>query len=220
MSDHDGWDDDPELRARLRAADPASALPPADPTRVARLLEETMNGPTDTEVQHETRETGTHDRSPLTWLVAAAAIALIAGAALFGLLRHDFGEDHVPAATSPTVTRLQAPAPAAYRARCMVPTAQALSRQTVAFDGTVKAIAGGVVTLQPTHFYTGDATDLVRVEAPAAADLRALIQSVKFENGGRYLVSASDGTVTICGFSASYTPQLAALYAQAFPAQG
>ena len=52
-------------------------------------------------------------------------------------------------------------------------------------------IAGGVVTLKPTHFYTGDPTDLVRVEAPAAADLRALIQAVKFENGERYLVSAT-----------------------------
>ena len=49
MSDHDaGRDDDPELRDRLRAADPASSLPPADPTRVARLLEDTMSSATDT----------------------------------------------------------------------------------------------------------------------------------------------------------------------------
>ena len=34
---------DDELLARLRAADPAASLPPADPSRVARLLEDTMS---------------------------------------------------------------------------------------------------------------------------------------------------------------------------------
>ena len=92
MSDEDGWDDDPELRDRLRAADPASSLPPADPTRVARLLEDTMNSSTEDDVlTTESRETGTHGRSPLTWLVAAAAVVLIAGVALFGFLNHDSG---------------------------------------------------------------------------------------------------------------------------------
>ena len=34
---------DDELQVRLRAADPAASLPPADPSRVARLLEDTMS---------------------------------------------------------------------------------------------------------------------------------------------------------------------------------
>ncbi len=38
-----------------------------------------------------------------------------------------------------------------------------------------------------------------------------------FEEGGRYLVSATDGRVTVCGFSAPYSAELAALYEQAFP---
>ena len=218
MSDHDaGWDDDPELRDRLRAADPASSLPPADPTRVTRLLEDTMNSSTEDDVlTTESRETGTHDRSPLTWLVAAAAVVLIAGVALFGFLNHDSGGDKAPVAGgSPTVTELRAPGPQAYQARCMVPTAETLSRQTVAFDGTVSSIAGGLVTLKPRHFYAGEATELVKVEAPDV-DMRALIQAVKFEDGKRYLVSASDGEVSICGLSAPWSPRLAALYAQAF----
>ncbi|GAA2137089.1 hypothetical protein GCM10009844_03830 [Nocardioides koreensis] len=224
MSDHEagrddaGWDEDGELRDRLRAADPAASLPPADPSRVARLLEDTMNSSTEDEVlTTESRETGTHGRSPLTWLVAAAAIVLIAGVALFGLLRHDSGNDKVPAAGgSPSVTELQAPGPASYQARCMVPTAETISRQTVAFDGTVTGIAGGLVTLRPTHFYAGEATELVKVEAPTA-DLRALIQAVEFEDGKRYLVSATDGEVSICGLSAPWSQRLAGLYAQAFP---
>ena len=35
--------------------------------------------------------------------------------------------------------------------------------------------------------------------------------------GGRYLVSASGGQVSLCGFSAPYSEQLAAVFAEAFP---
>ena len=84
MSETDGPDRDEELdRARLRALDPAASLPPADPDWVARLLEDTMSHDVDTPLTHESRETGTHDRSPLTWLVAAAAILVIAGVGVF-----------------------------------------------------------------------------------------------------------------------------------------
>ena len=46
--------------------------------------------------------------------------------------------------------------------------------------------------------------------------MRALIQAVKFEDGKRYLVSATDGEVSICGLSAPWSQRLAGLYAQAF----
>ena len=55
---------DDELRDRLRAADPASSLPPADPERVARLLEDVMS----TELTTENRETGTRGRGPVRGL--------------------------------------------------------------------------------------------------------------------------------------------------------
>ena len=67
--------DDDSLLARLRAADPAASLPPAGPERVADLLEDVMSETTTRTT--ESRDTGTHDRSPLTWLVAAAAVLLI-----------------------------------------------------------------------------------------------------------------------------------------------
>ena len=222
--DSDDWDADPELRDRLRSADPASSLHPADPAWTARLLEDTMSSPTDTPTEHEvlteSRETGTRRRGPLTWVVAAAAVLLIAGVGIFGLLNHDTQHDAVPAAGgSTTVTRLQAPAPAAYQARCMVPTAPMIAQQEVAFAGTVESISGDVVTLRPTHFYHGSPTDRVQVQAPQAADLQALIQAVHFKQGERYLVSATGGDVTICGFSAPWSQELAGVYAQAFPAR-
>jgi hypothetical protein len=210
------FDQDDELLARLRAGDPARSLPPADPSRVARLLEDTMSNATDTDELTEARERGTHGRNPLTWLVAAAAVAIIAAVGAFGVLNHDSGTDKVPTATDePSVTELTAPA-AGSSGKCMVPNARILGAQTLAFDGTVQEVADGVVTLVPSHFYAGDVTDLVEVQAPAA-DLRALIGAVEFKVGGRYLVSATDGQVTVCGFSGPYTPDLAGLYTQAFP---
>lgn len=201
-----------ELQDRLRAADPAASLPPADPHRVARLLEDVMS----TELTTENRETGTHDRSPLTWLVAAAATLIIAGVGLFAVLGHDDDPAAPPtAADDKTVTELTAPSPQAYAAKCMVPNAEILSRQQVAVDATITTIADGVVTLTVDEWYAGDPTDLVRVQAPAD-EMQELVGAVSFQEGGRYLVSASDGRVTVCGFSAPWSEDLAALYQQAF----
>lgn len=201
-----------ELRDRLRAADPAASLPPADPSRVARLLEDVMS----TELTTENRETGTRDRSPLTWLVAAAAALIIAGVGLFAVLEHDEDPAAPPtAADDKTVTELTAPSPETYDARCMVPSAEVLSRQQVAVEGTVTTISDDVVTLTVDEWYAGGPTDLLRVQAPAP-ELQALVGSVEFREGGRYLVSASDGRVTVCGFSAPWSEDLAALYEQAF----
>lgn len=202
---------DDELRQRLQASDPAASLPPADPDRVARLLEDVMS----TELTTENRETGTHDRSPLTWLVAAAAAVIIAGAGLFAVLQLNDDPETPPTAAT-TVTTLSAPDPAAYAAKCMVPNAEVLAQQTVAFDGTVTSIDGGGVMLTPTTWYAGEPTDKVSVEAPSA-DMQQLLSAVSFEEGGRYLVSATDGRVTLCGFSAAYSDDLAAIYTQAFP---
>jgi hypothetical protein len=219
--------DDDALAARLRAADPASSVPPADPDRVARLLEDTMSntGEDMDDTGHEdllteSRETGTRNRSPLTWLVAAAAAVIILGAGIFAVVNGTGGDDSAPPVAGPepsaTVTALTAPDAAAYEARCMVPTAEVLSRAEVAFDGTVESISGGLVTLAPTHWYAGGPTDLVTVEAPSE-EIAKLLVAVEFEDGGRYLVAASDsGQVMVCGFSAPYTEGLAATYAEAF----
>ncbi len=215
--DHDG------LRALLQSADPASTLPPADPTRVARLLEDTMTD----QLTDESRSDGPHDRSRLTWLVAAAAAVLIAGGVAFALTQ---GEDEpVPTAGDapssqtagdgvPTVTELTAAGDAGTAGKCMTPEAapQVVAAQTTVFDGTVEAISGSMVTLEPTRFYAGEETDVVVVKAPGP-DMQALLSAVTFEEGQRYLVAATDGRVTLCGFSAVYSDRLAAVYDEAFP---
>ena len=233
MSD-DQHDDDAEqdLRDRLRALDPAASLPAADPTGVARLLELTMTD----EHTTESRTDHAHDRSRLTWLVAAAAAILIVGGVFLVVGQDDdasgpgtaadLPSETTPPVTTPTetqtetqtetVTELSAvPAPAA---KCLPPESspQVVSAQTTVVDAVAESVGGGLVTLRPTRFYAGEETDLVTVESPSE-DMAALLSAVQFEEGKRYLVSATDGRVTLCGFSAEYSDSLAAVYATAFP---
>ncbi|WP_309649619.1 hypothetical protein [Nocardioides sp.] len=216
---------DDELQQRLQAHDPAASLPPADPAWVARLLEDTMSADqsthTDTDLPVETRESGTRHRSPLTWLVAAAAAVLIGGVGVFGLLNNDRESSQVPSAglsapvsEAPTVTVLAAGAPT--QGRCMVPSAEVLANAQVAFAGTVDAVSADVVSLTPDRFYAGEVTDQVEVRSEPAM-MQALVGAVDFQPGQRYLVAASDGQVMVCGFSGAFAPALESLYVAAFP---
>lgn len=192
--------DDEDLQARLRDADPAGALAPADPARVARLVEETVR----------TETAGTR-RTPLAWLAAAAAVAVLAGGGIW--LARGGDAPAPPAGAEQTVTTLDASAPRA--GRCMVLSVDLLGAQELALDGTVTEVADQTATLEVIRWYAGGETDLVELAAPAA-DLTALIGAVQLEVGQRYLVAATDGSVAACGMSAAYTPELAALYAEAF----
>jgi hypothetical protein len=203
--------DDDQLGNRLRAADPAASLDPADHDLVARLLEDAMSSDTDHDLM--TRETGLRDRGPLAWLVAAAAVLLIAGVGALALVRH--GTDRPPpAAGATTVTTLSAPATTT--GRCMVPSAERLQAAALAFDGTVVSVQGDAVTLRVSHWYTGQAFDRVRVTA-SPQRLQDLIGATDFSRGDRYLVAGSStDELMVCGFSAPYSAQLASMYADAF----
>lgn len=210
-------DEHDELRARLRAADPAASLPRPDPDRVARLLEETMSHPQTTT---EPRPEPAPAHSPLTWLVAAAAVVLIAALGAFALISPSDDGGSTTAGPEPTddasVTELSAPGAAATSGRCLPTTADALAVADVAFDGTVEEIEGDLVTLRATTWYAGEETDLVTVKGPSE-DLQALLAAVDFQDGERYLVAAApDGRVMVCGFSAPHSPRLERLYDQAF----
>ena len=113
------------------------------------------------------------------------------------------------------VLAIGAPDPRAYTARCMTPSAQLIGSQQLAFDGTVSSIEDGVVRLNVGRWYVGSDAPVVEVRAPAEV-LQTLLSAVEFKQGERFLVSASDGSVTICGLSAPYSPRLARLYERAF----
>lgn len=223
---------DEDLRALLAAADPAVALPPADPDGMARLMEDLMSEHTDPrpDPSTESRTDHLHHRSPLTWAVAAAAALVIVGGIAVALL--GAGGDEGPGSAAPEVVdssgaavetedaasvtelTLDGSAPAT---RCLAPESapQVVAAQTLAVDATVESISGGVVTLAPTTFYTGEPTNLVVVSEPSG-DLQRLLAGVDFIEGERYLVSATDGRVTLCGFTGPYTDTLASVYERAF----
>jgi hypothetical protein len=204
--------DDEQLRARLHAADPAVQLPPADPEEVSRTLRRVV----DTDL----RETGTRRRSPLTWLVAAAAVVVI-GAGIAWWSSDDGSGPGVVAGpgdssttASPGSTELAA-APAA-AGKCLVPTAAQLQGQAMAFEATVVSIADGVVTLQPTTVYAGEVGDEVTVTG-AVSPAGSIEGDVVFEAGQQYLVAADDGQIRGCGLSGPVSTELSALYTEAFP---
>lgn len=175
--------------------------------------------PDDDTLTEESRRTGLRNRSPLTWTIAAVVLLVIVGALVFVLV--DRGSDDVEnpsgdATEGSDVSRTELVATPA-TTRCLPPSADVLRQQDLAFDGVVSSVAGGLATLETTQFYVGEPTDVVVVKAPDG-DLQQLLAAVDFQEGGRYLVSASDGQVTVCGLSGPYTEKLAVLYAQAFPA--
>lgn len=169
----------------------------------------------DDTLSDESRQTGTHGRSPLTWIVAVAVVLLIAAAVIYALL--DRGSDDpesTAGAREPGGTSLDLMV-APETKRCMVPNVEVLRKQAIAFDGVVRSVSGGQATLRPTRFFAGEETDVVVVKAPGD-DLQELLAAVDFREGVRYLVSATDGRVTLCGFSGPYTGLRAELYDRAF----
>ena len=99
--------------------------------------------------------------------------------------------------------------------KCAMPSAEVLSTFDTAFEGTVTSIDGGTATLEVDEWYAGGEASTVTVEAPSKAH-EDLLMAVDFQEGQTYLVSADGDRVTLCGFTAETTPELEALYAEAF----
>jgi hypothetical protein len=99
--------------------------------------------------------------------------------------------------------------------KCAMPSAEILRTFDTAFEGTVTSVDDGTATLEVQEWYAGDEASTVTVEAPSKA-LEDLLMAVDFEEGTTYLVSASGDRVTLCGFTAETSPELEALYAEAF----
>ena len=120
-------------------------------------------------------------------------------------------------ATEKTVTTLTLPAPDAM-AMCMQVTPEAVAQMQLAFDGTVSAISGDEVTLDVAKWYVGGDTDQVRLTQLGQPEMIALEGGIQLEQGQRYLVTAHEGVVNGCGFTAQWSQDLQDIFDQAFPA--
>lgn len=183
---------DAELDARLRAADPLPDLPPLAPERLDQLLEDTVTSTT------------APTRRPRALLLAAAAAAVVVVGG--GALALTGGQD------GGTTTLTLAPPDVA--ASCAALTPELLAASDVAFAGRVTAIADGVVTLETTQRFTGEVGDTVEVTQGDGSVVDGA--PITFEPGRTYLLSADGGTIGSCSGSGPDSPELRALFDQAF----
>lgn len=197
-----------DLLRRLRQADPA-LVPiserPASPS-VRDLMETAMQSTS-------TMTTDTKPRRP-RWqpaLAAAAAVALLGVAAT--VLLGDDDQPAGPPAAGPAMT-LDLPA-SDVMGSCIQYSVDYLAPMPTAFSGQVTEVGDSTVTLEVDRWYRGGDAGVVRLidnnEGTASID------GVDFVEGARYLVTASeDGSVNACGFTARWTPQMAADFESAF----
>lgn len=201
------------VRERLAGNDPLHrrdadhtypAAPPPD------LLERIMSTPVLTPTP-ESPTAGSPARRRPRWALAlgGAVAASLAAVGAFAVLRDD-SSGSPTATTPPLVLSLGDDS----MASCLPFSVDILTEFPVAFEGTVTDITEGQVTLTVDRWYRGgDATTVTLQSSPDAV---ALIGGADFRTGGQYMVSASDGAVTVCGYSGEATAELRAAYDQAF----
>jgi len=182
---------DAQLDARLRAADPLPDLPPLAPERLDQLLEDTVTS------------TAAPTRRPRALLLAAAAAAVVAvGGGALALTDRDGGTTTL-ALAAPDVS-----------ASCAALTPELLAESDVAFAGRVTAVSGGVVVLETVQRFAGEVGDTVEVTQGDGSVVDGA--PITFEQGQVYLLSADGGTIGSCSGSGPDSPELRALFDQAF----
>jgi hypothetical protein len=193
---------------RLRAADPirADEVPDASLARVtARIQEHIMTDSYDPNVRPT--------RGPLCKL---GGLALAGAFALAIAVGSNFG-GMIPGGgtTDPSSGPSTDPGAAGGGvASCLVYDPASLPMMDVVFDGTVTAVDGDQVTFAVNEGWKG-ADGSITLTAPE--ENVALTGPVPaFEVGGRYLVSASGGTINACGYTLDYDADTAAEWAAAF----
>lgn len=99
-------------------------------------------------------------------------------------------------------------------ASCLPFSQEILADMEVAFEGTVTGIDGELLTLDVVTWFTAGEAEQVTITAPLG--MEALIGGISFETGGNYLVTATDGVVNYCGYTAAATPDLRQAFESAF----
>jgi hypothetical protein len=205
-----------ELRNRIRRLDP---MGPEVATRTVsesrELMEAVMSNPTETKsTERRTERTRQALRPaaatpggsiaisrPVAWVAAAVTVAVIAAFALLN-----------GGGTAPLVLSAGESDPALMS--CLPFSVDILDDMEVAFEGTVTNVDGDQLTLDVVTWYKGGDSDQVQITAPLG--MEALIGGIPFEAGGSYLVSASNGVVSYCGYTGVASPELRAAFEQAF----
>ena len=221
---------DDQLRDRIARLDPlgrsdtgGASIDPITSPAARSLLEDIMNTPLITPLGTEepTRQPARGQRP--WWAMAGAAAAVVAAVAVGVAVFNGSGDD-TPEIAATTVAASPAPGKATVLdlsagvedllASCAVLDPTILGQAPLAFKGTVTMAEGGVVQLTVDQAYRG--VDAQVVTLSAAEGQEALIGGVAWEVGGQYLVTAYDGVVSYCGQTGPATPELQAIFGEAF----
>lgn len=200
-----------ELDERLQRSDPLGAgwsPEPPDGPRARALLEHVMSTPL---TEDQTGPPGPARSRRRWWLVGAGAAAVIA-LGVGGLLLA--GGDDEPDESAAPALAFQLPGGDPAMQMCLPVTDFVPDPAAQAFAGTVTAVDGTTVTLEVDRWYTGEGEQADVVTLTGGTDVSVALDGVEFVVGERYLVTALNGEVTICGISAPATPELEALYEQ------
>lgn len=193
-----------ELEARLRAADPMRTADPGEwsPSRLADLVEATMNEPKTSQRR--------------SWAVPAAAAVLVAlavgGVAVAQTVRDESGS---AGSASAAAMELTVQGAGTSLGTCIPFSIGTLSEMPVAFSGSVVDLGEGRVLLEVDHWYRGGSVSQVELTSPDLSRV-ALDGAVTFAAGQRYLVTATDGVVNACGYTAVWSSDTAAAFDTAF----
>jgi len=198
-----------ELEQRLRSANPAPAAEQGQPVApwIQDLVEATM---TITDGRADARA-GERATQRHRWLAVAACGA--AAVAVSGGLYASMRDPGPQASASPAVQLALGHSNATES--CLPFSVGALRDKPTAFSGTVTAVEGGTVRLKVDRWYRGGESQEVLLKAPTADDV-ALVGAVTFEQGQRYLVTASEGVVSSCGYTGPWSAQYEAAVQDAF----
>ena len=213
---------DDELRTRLSRIDPAPAGSPVDPVtspRAQELVERVMQTPETQTVPtpDPTDELAARRRRP--WLIPLAAAVLLAvmvGTVILlsggGRVGDSPGGD-AATAEDPTTLALSAPGSDVANS-CVMFDVEFLAEMPVALAGTVTAVEPRRVTLEVDRWYRGGDADLVTIGVQDGNSVA--LDGVDFQEGERYLVTATNGVINGCGFSGPATPEFEQAFEQAF----
>jgi hypothetical protein len=223
-----------------------ASIHPYESPRARELLEAAMSteiddpidDPIDGPVDHSTGVRGDAGapvpihRRPRRGLFAALAVAAVAalavgGAAIGGAFDDDRDDPSIAVPDDPTDVTV-APAPDKLKVlelstgdidpsmmMCIAIDATVVAQSPVAFKATVDTVDAEIVTMTVDEWYQGGDAQVVSLTAPDG--MQALLGGIEFVPGQQYLVSAVDGVISYCGLSGPATPELQALYDEAFP---
>ena len=168
--------------------------------------------PTTTDLPDGGSPVGTDPRRRTAVAIAIAVATLLVIAVAIALTG---GDDTAPETTADETLELSLGESDAL-ASCLPVDAATLADMSPAFAATATAVEGETATLSVDRWYAGGTADTVVLTAPAG--LEALIAGFDLEVGERYLITATEGTVNYCGYSGPATPELQALFDEAFAA--